>query len=99
MNRFLNGVARAFAETFDLPGPILEIGSYQVPGQEEIADLHFVTSFPVKGANLIILKDVTRSGIVESYLLNQLREEKPRSVRFASLVDRPQERQRAIRTP
>jgi SAM-dependent methyltransferase len=39
MNRFLNGVARAVAETFDLPGPILEIGAYQVAGQEEIADL------------------------------------------------------------
>lgn len=39
MNRFLHGVARAVAETFDLPAPILEIGSYQVPGQEEIADL------------------------------------------------------------
>ncbi len=39
MNHFLNGVARALAETFDLPGPILEVGSYQVPGQEEIADL------------------------------------------------------------
>jgi SAM-dependent methyltransferase len=39
MNRFLHGVARAVAETFELPGPILEIGSYQVPGQEELADL------------------------------------------------------------
>jgi SAM-dependent methyltransferase len=39
MNRFLNGVARATAETFALPGPVLEIGSYQVSGQEEIADL------------------------------------------------------------
>ena len=39
MNRFLHGMARAIAETFSLPGPILEIGSYQVPGQEEIADL------------------------------------------------------------
>jgi SAM-dependent methyltransferase len=39
MNRFLNGVARAVAETFDLPGPVLEVGSYQVPGQEDLADL------------------------------------------------------------
>jgi SAM-dependent methyltransferase len=39
MNQFLHGVARAVAETFDLAGPILEIGSQQVPGQEEIADL------------------------------------------------------------
>jgi SAM-dependent methyltransferase len=46
MNRFLNGVARAVAETFDLSGPILEIGSYQVEGQEEIADLRAL--FPGK---------------------------------------------------
>jgi SAM-dependent methyltransferase len=46
MNRFLNGVARAIAETFDLPEPILEVGSYQVPGQEEIADLRAL--FPNK---------------------------------------------------
>jgi len=39
MNQFLNGVARAVAESFDLPDPILEVGSYQVSGQEEIADL------------------------------------------------------------
>jgi SAM-dependent methyltransferase len=39
MNQFLHGVARAVVEAFDLPGPVLEIGSQQVPGQEEIADL------------------------------------------------------------
>jgi SAM-dependent methyltransferase len=46
MNEFLNGVARAVTESFDLPGPILEVGSYQVPGQEEIADLRAL--FPGK---------------------------------------------------
>src|SRR5262245_16955776 len=39
MNDFLHGVARAVAEAFDLAGPILEVGSYQVAGQEEIANL------------------------------------------------------------
>jgi SAM-dependent methyltransferase len=39
MNHFLHGVARALTETFALPGPILEIGSYQVQGQERISDL------------------------------------------------------------
>jgi SAM-dependent methyltransferase len=39
MNYFIQGVARAVAETFELPGPILEVGSYLVDGQEEIADL------------------------------------------------------------
>ncbi len=39
MNAVMRGLVRAVAETFTLPGPILEIGSYQVPGQEAVADL------------------------------------------------------------
>lgn len=39
MNQFLRGVVRASAEAFDLPEPIMEIGSYQVAGQESIANL------------------------------------------------------------
>jgi hypothetical protein len=39
MNAFLYGVARATVQAFDLPGPIVEIGSYQVAGQEAVADL------------------------------------------------------------
>jgi len=39
MNHFLFGVARAITETFTLPEPILEIGSYQVEGQERVANL------------------------------------------------------------
>ncbi len=46
MNLFLKGLARAVAETCDLPEPILEIGSYQVPGQTELADLRSL--FPGK---------------------------------------------------
>jgi SAM-dependent methyltransferase len=36
---FLNGVVQAISETFDLPEPVLEIGSYLTPGREEIANL------------------------------------------------------------
>jgi SAM-dependent methyltransferase len=39
MNPFIRGVTRAVAETFALPGPILEIGSYIVEGQEDIGDV------------------------------------------------------------
>jgi SAM-dependent methyltransferase len=39
MNRFLHGVARAVAENFSLPEPILEVGAHWVAGQEDIADL------------------------------------------------------------
>lgn len=46
MNEFVNGVARAAAETLNCPGPILEIGSYQVEGQEDLAELRSL--FPGK---------------------------------------------------
>lgn len=39
MNQFLYGVARAISETFAPPEPIVEIGAFQVPGQEHVADL------------------------------------------------------------
>lgn len=39
MTRFLHGLTRALAEAFDFPGPIYEIGSYQVVGQEAVIDL------------------------------------------------------------
>lgn len=39
MNNFIAGVARAAVETFEFPGPILEVGSYQVTGQEDVSCL------------------------------------------------------------
>ena len=39
MNDFMLGVVRAAAEVFEFPEPILEVGSYQVAGQEQIANL------------------------------------------------------------
>jgi SAM-dependent methyltransferase len=39
MTGFLHGLVRATAQAFDLPGPILEVGSLQVPGQEGLAEL------------------------------------------------------------
>lgn len=46
MNRFLHGVARAVAESFELPQPILEIGAYQVAGQASLINLRSL--FPNK---------------------------------------------------
>ena len=59
---------------------------------EAVIDFHFVRNFRAAGADLVILKDVVRSGTTERYLSDQFREENPRSIRFASVIDRPQER-------
>ena len=40
--------------------------------EEEIMDIQFVSSFPVKGMDLIVLKDVIRSGVIETWLSSQL---------------------------
>jgi SAM-dependent methyltransferase len=44
MNPFIRGMVRAVTETFALPGPILEVGSYQCDGQADIADLRSLFS-------------------------------------------------------
>lgn len=44
MNDLLQGMVRAVTETFTLPEPILEVGSFQVEGQQKIANLR--TFFP-----------------------------------------------------
>jgi SAM-dependent methyltransferase len=43
MNQFIRGTARAVIESFALPEPVCEIGSYQVAGQEDLINLrsHF----------------------------------------------------------
>ena len=58
----------------------------------EVTALHFVRNFRAAGSDVVVLKDVVRSGITERYLHDQFREDKPRSIRFACIVDRPQER-------
>ncbi|MFO0881307.1 MAG: class I SAM-dependent methyltransferase [Gemmataceae bacterium] len=66
MNRFLHGVARATFESFTLPAPILEVGSFQVPGQESLIDLRGY--FPGKhyiGLDLRAGPGVDRVGSVE----------------------------------
>src|SRR5215204_4479319 len=39
MTPFIRGVVEATAATFALPGPVVEIGAYQVEGQENLIDL------------------------------------------------------------
>ncbi len=39
MTPFLRGLARSVIDTFHLPEPILEVGSYQVEGQEDLVNL------------------------------------------------------------
>ncbi len=54
--------------------------------------LLFPIAFSVAGESVLLLKDVVASGVVESYLLAQLRDHGAADVRLAALIDLPDER-------
>jgi hypoxanthine phosphoribosyltransferase len=47
-------------------------------------------------ANILIVEDIVDTGITLTYLLQVLRQRKPRSIRIATLLDKPERRQRPI---
>lgn len=50
----------------------------------------------IDGQSVLLVKDVVTSGIIESYLDQQLRERGARDVRVVALIDRPAERKTAL---
>src|SRR3989475_8761297 len=48
----------------------------------------------VEGANVLIVEDIVDSGVTLSYLMHVLHQRKPRSVRIAALLDKPERRVR-----
>lgn len=57
-------------------------------GEPKIA-LRFFRHFSVAGQHVLVLKDVVNTGVVESYLLSQLRSQGPKSLALACVIDRP----------
>jgi hypoxanthine phosphoribosyltransferase len=50
----------------------------------------------VEGADLLIVEDIVDSGVTLNYLMNLLEQRKPRSIRIAALLDKPERRQRPV---
>jgi len=50
----------------------------------------------VEGANLLIVEDIVDSGVTLSYLTHLLQQRRPRSVRIAALLDKPERRLRPV---
>src|SRR5258705_4461886 len=50
----------------------------------------------VEGANLLIVEDIVDSGVTLSYLTHLLQQRRPRSVRIAALLDKPERRMRPV---
>lgn len=54
--------------------------------------IRFKGDLEIQDRSVILLKDVVHSGIVENYLVNQLKELKPRKLKLVALIDKPTER-------
>ena len=51
----------------------------------------------VEGADLLIVEDIVDSGVTLNYLVHVLEQRKPRSIRIAALLDKPDRRQRPVK--
>jgi hypoxanthine phosphoribosyltransferase len=75
--------------------------AYQVdPGAGEEGDgvvsIHYPIPIDIVGQCVVVLKDVVSSAVTEPYLEQQLRDHGAREVRFAALIDLPEERKTAF---
>lgn len=50
----------------------------------------------IEGYDVIVVEDIVDSGITLSYLMQVLQQRKPKSLRIATLLDKPDRRQRSV---
>jgi hypoxanthine phosphoribosyltransferase len=61
-------------------------------------EIDFLSFTDIRGRHVYVLKDVVNSGVIENYLLSQLRLHEPAALRLVALLDRPDVRTVDVRT-
>jgi hypoxanthine phosphoribosyltransferase len=61
-------------------------------GTADALEIDFLSFTDIRGRNVYVLKDVVNTGIIENYLLSQLRQHEPATLRLVALLDRPEAR-------
>lgn len=61
-------------------------------------EIDFLSYTDIARRDVYLLKDVVSTGVIESYLLNQLRLEKPSALHLIALLDRPELRTVGLKT-
>jgi hypoxanthine phosphoribosyltransferase len=61
-------------------------------GETPVLEIHYPIPVEIAGQTVVVVKDVVESGVIETYLDQQLRNRGARSVRFVALIDMPAER-------
>jgi hypoxanthine phosphoribosyltransferase len=63
---------------------------------DQVLSIHYPIPIELEGQSVLLVKDVVTSGVIESYLDQQLRERGARAVRVVALIDKPAERKTAL---
>jgi hypoxanthine phosphoribosyltransferase len=76
----------------------IQVGSVAADTAAEpgVTEIRYPLPIDVAGQSVLVLKDVVSSGVTEPYLEQQLRNHGARDVRFAALIDIPDERKTAF---
>ena len=52
-------------------------------------EIDFLNYIDIAGKNVYLVKDVVTTGVIENYLLTQLRQKAPAALKLVALIDRP----------
>ncbi len=58
-------------------------------GDDEILDVHYPISMALDGQEILVIKDVVSSGVIETYLRTQFQQLGASKILFAALIDIP----------
>jgi hypoxanthine phosphoribosyltransferase len=58
-----------------------------LPG--DAIEIDFLNFLDIAGKNVYLIKDVVSTGVIENYLLTQLRQKAPAALKLVALIDRP----------
>ncbi len=83
--------AADLARRLTIPSALEYISVRRAEG-DEILQIDFATGFEVAGRSVVLLKDVVNTGVIETYLSDQLKGGGVESVGIAAIVDKPHER-------
>jgi hypoxanthine phosphoribosyltransferase len=85
---FLADLARAIPGevSYGFIDTVRDVADTEVAAAMEI---NFRNSIDISGKNVYLLKDVVSTGVIENYLLSQLRQKKPSDLKLVALLDRP----------
>jgi len=87
---FMGDLIRALP--LDLSIDLLRVSSLREGPGSPRTEIVYSTTLSCEGRDVLLLNDIIGTGITLSFVLDHMREHKPRSLKVCALIDRPTER-------